>query len=149
MTRRSALWALAECMNVKIAPSVAPVAPPSRNSVIIDVLEQSLRRVEPGSDLDKYQLESSQVLAQWLRCVDAAGRITERQDLARIAEIIGHTPSDWLEADAELERFVLQAGPEHDVMLLNYFARQLEDQIAVAAPIKARLEGYALEPIRL
>ncbi|MDB6062898.1 MAG: putative aminoglycoside phospho-transferase [Verrucomicrobiaceae bacterium] len=149
MTRRSALWALAECMGVTITQSAAPSTPQSRNSIIIDVLEQALTRIEPNTDLEKYQLQSAQVLAQWLRCVDAGGRITGDQDLARIGEIIGHTPRDWLEADAELERFVLTAGPEHDVILLNYFARQLEDQIAVAAPIKARLEGYALEPIQL
>ena len=147
MTRRSVLWALAECMGVAITPSASPEGLASRNSIVIDVLEQTIARIEPGSDLDKYQLESAKVLAQWLRCVDTNGRRADAEDLTRIGKIIGKTPLDWREGERELERFVLEAGPEHDVELLKYFARQLEDQITIAEPLKSRLEGYALEPI--
>ncbi|MDB6061580.1 MAG: putative aminoglycoside phospho-transferase [Verrucomicrobiaceae bacterium] len=149
MSRRSVLWALAECMNVKIAPSAPPAGLPSRNSVIIDVLEQTITRIEPKSDLDKFQLESAKVLAQWLRDADAGNRSADDNDLARIAEFTGRVPRDWQDGEKELERFVLEAGPEHDIALLNYFARQLEDQIAIAVPIQSRLAGYALEPIKL
>jgi hypothetical protein len=149
LTRRGVLWAMAECLNVTVSPSVLPEAQPSRNAVIARVLDQAVNRIVPHTELDKYQHQSAVVLTQWLQSVDARGAQIAEQDLARVSAILGYRPANWMEADEKLEQFVLRAEPQHDRMLFDHFARQLEDQIALAEPVKQRLEGYAFKPVRL
>jgi hypothetical protein len=43
--------------------------------------------------------------------------------LAQAADLVARPLRDWREADAALERFVLEAGPEHDEALIRLFHR--------------------------
>src|SRR3546814_14484464 len=72
----------------------------------------------------------------------------EAADLDRAAAILGYRPADWRETDAAMERFVQTAGPAHDAMLRDYFARQVADRMAAAVPARELLTPSALQPFR-
>jgi aminoglycoside phosphotransferase (APT) family kinase protein len=148
-TRRGVLWAMAECMGVTIRLGVLPDANPSRNAVLSRVLDQTINRIVPHTQQERYQHDSAQILRQWLQSVDARGPQLAEQEMAHVSRIIGFRPANWMEADAKLEQFVQQADPEHDKRLLDFFALQLENQVLLAEVVKDRLDGYALKPIRL
>jgi aminoglycoside phosphotransferase (APT) family kinase protein len=149
MCRRAMLWGIAEFMGVPI-PRSAPVAPADRRSSITwRLLEETIKRIDVGgSKLGETDRASALALAQWARVEAAADAAHEAADLDRAATILGTRPGSWREADAALERFVASAGPEHDAMLFDYFARQIEDRFEAAAPDRARLAQYALKPFR-
>lgn len=148
-TRRATLWAIAECMGITLQTSPSKDIDSSRDGLVIDVLQQVLARLDVQSDFDKFQLQSAQQLSEWLRSLESGASIAGQRDLVRAADILGHKPRNWQEADAELERFVMEAGPDDDAPLLRYFADQLEERIALALPVRHRLEGYALAPVVL
>jgi hypothetical protein len=93
--------------------------------------------------------DSAVVLSDWLQCIDARRPQLADEEMARVSAILGHRPANWMEADAALEQLVREAGPEHDEQLFDFFALQLENQVLFAEPVKHRLQGYALEPVRL
>jgi aminoglycoside phosphotransferase (APT) family kinase protein len=148
-TRRGALWAMAECMGTTVRPRPAPPAVASRNAVVNRVLDQTIRRLTPQSPLERHQRDSALTLSDWLQCIDARGPVLAEEEMVRVAAILGHRPANWLEADALLEKLVLQAGPERDRESFEFFALQLENQVLLAEPVRARLAGYALRPVRL
>jgi aminoglycoside phosphotransferase (APT) family kinase protein len=149
LTRRGVVWAMAECMGITVTPSVLPAPEPSRNAVVARVLDQAIHRIVPQTKLEKYQHESALVLTQWVQSVDARGAQVAELDMERVSGILGYRPANWMEADAQLEEFVLDAEPRHDRVLFDYFARQLEDQIALAEPVQQRIAGYAFKPVNL
>lgn len=148
-TRRGTLWAMAECMGVKVDPRVPSPAVASRSSVVNRVLDQTINRITAQAPLERQQLDSARVLSDWLHCIDARGPQLAQEELARVSVILGRRPANWLEADALLEEFVRQAGPEHDGELFEFFALQLENQVLLAESVKHRLEGYALKSLHL
>jgi hypothetical protein len=77
------------------------------------------------------------------------GAVHDAQDLDRAAGILGYRPSDWRAADAALERWVANAGAEHDAILFDYFVAQTEERVAEALSIQPRLAQYALPRVNL
>jgi aminoglycoside phosphotransferase (APT) family kinase protein len=148
-TKRGALWAMAECMGVTVRPRSPRPAVASRSSVVNRTLDQTIKRIGAHSPLEQHQLDSAVVLSDWLQCIDARGPQLADEEMARVSAILGHRPANWMEADAALEQLVREAGPEHDEQLFDFFALQLENQVLLAEPVKHRLQGYALEPVRL
>jgi aminoglycoside phosphotransferase (APT) family kinase protein len=149
LTRRSMLWGMAECLGVTITPT-PPIAPPEgRSGLVARVLDATIDRIDPATGLGRADKASAAALADWARAQAASAATHEVADLDRAAAILGHRPADWKQADIELERFVLEAGPEHDLALFDYFARQIEDRVAEAAPVRQRLAHYALAPVVL
>jgi hypothetical protein len=92
---------------------------------------------------------SAATLIDWVRGQAVAGAAHEAADLDRVALILGYRPADWRQADADLERHVLAAGPDQDLALFRYFAAQTEDLVAEAGSIQPRLAQYALPRITL
>lgn len=148
MTRRATVWAMAECMGLTITPSPAFEPQPGRDALLFTVLGQTVARGPAETDMDCHHRKSATLLAQWAGLVDAAGPQAAQRERDSLAQFI-EPVAGWVDADAALEQFVLQAGPEHDQALLLHFARQLEDQIAIATPLHERLAGYALKPVVL
>ena len=72
-----------------------------------------------------------------------------RRDNERLAALLGSAPPNWRQGEADLEAFVRTAGPDQDLALLHYFAAQVEADVMLARSLGARLEGYALAPVRL
>ncbi|HEY3851820.1 MAG TPA: phosphotransferase family protein [Steroidobacteraceae bacterium] len=149
MTRRAMLWAMAECLHVTITPPPLVRPPEGRSALVARVLDATIERIEPKTAAAAVDKASTAALVDWARGQAAAGAAHEAADLDRVARILGCRPADWREADAALERFVIEAGPEHDRMLFDYFAAQTEDRVAEALSIQPRLSHYALPRIRL
>lgn len=146
--RRALVWALAEAMGVTIEKVTAPDIP-DRRRVISQVLLQTLGRLKREDGEGELHRHSAEELAAWLGELTAKGAWVEAQNLDEAAEILGRRPADWVEADAELETYVLNAGPEDDERLCAFFARQVERDLAVMGPFGRRAEGYALPPVTL
>lgn len=149
MCRRALLWAIAEHMGVQITPSPALEMPDGRSARVGHVLDATIARIDSGgSSMANVDRDSARVLALWARGEAMAGAAHEAADMDRAAAILGFRPASWRETDVAMERFVEAAGPEQDAALFDYFARQIEDQVAEALPIQERLALYALTPLR-
>ncbi|MCM3920175.1 phosphotransferase family protein [Frankia sp. AiPs1] len=149
MVRRAMLWAIAEVEGVKIEPAPPVTVPTGYPARIATVLEGTVRRMVPATPVDEANQSAALALARWAGAMVAVGAANVERDLDRAAVLLGHRPADQAAADTELERFVLAAGPEHDVALLEYFAAQTEARVAEAVPMRARLEQYALPKVVL
>jgi aminoglycoside phosphotransferase (APT) family kinase protein len=149
MTRRAMLWAMAECRGVTITSKPLTPLPEGRSALVSRVLEATINRIEPKTPMGSVDKASAAALIGWARGQAAGGAAHDAADLARAAAILGHRPSDWQAADAALERFVADAGPEHDSILFDYFVAQTEERVAEALSIQPRLTQYALPRINL
>jgi aminoglycoside phosphotransferase (APT) family kinase protein len=149
MTRRAMLWAIAECRGVTIKPARAAPLPAGRSALVARVLEATIQRIEPKTAMGTTDKTSAAALVDWARGQAAMGAAHEAADLDRAADILGYRPSDWQAADAALECFVVNADPEHDSILFDYFAAQTEERVAEALSIQPRLAHYALPRLNL
>ncbi|MCW2526956.1 MAG: putative aminoglycoside phospho-transferase [Pseudonocardiales bacterium] len=149
MTRRALLWAMAEVMEVDIAPVPLAVPHTGYYSRVTRVLEGTIARMVAASPTDEANKAAAIQLAQWAGALISDGIDNHRRDLDRAADILGFRPDTWAETDEALEQYVLAAGPEHDLALLEYFAAQTEERVAEAISIQSRLEGYALPKVVL
>src|ERR1700722_11966807 len=149
MTRRAMLWAMAECLGVTITPKPLASPPDGRSALVSRVLRATIDRIEPKTAMGAADKASAIALIDWTRGQAGAGAAHGEADLDRAAAILGRRPSDWKAADAALERFVEQAGPEHDATLFDYFVTQTEERVAEALSIQPRLTQYALPRIVL
>jgi len=149
MTRRATIWAMAECMELRIPTGGVPPAQVPRQALVYTVLEQTVSRLPAETDMDRHHRASAVALARWAGELAAAGQHAAERERASLARLLDSVPGNWAEADLALEQFVMQAGPEHDEALLQHFALQLEDQIALAGSLRERLAGYALKPVVL
>ncbi|WP_255650270.1 hypothetical protein [Frankia sp. ArI3] len=149
MVRRAMLWAIAEVEGVKIEPAPPVTLPTGYPARITTVLEGTVRRMVPATPVDEANQSAALALARWAAAMVAVGAANVERDLDQAAVLLGHRPADQAAADAELERFVLAAGPEHDLALLEYFAAQTEARVAEAVPMRQRLEQYALAKVVL
>jgi hypothetical protein len=80
--------------------------------------------------------------------VNAHGAAVETADLDDLGELLGERPASWDTGDAALERFVLDAGPEHDVTLTQIFTRRTLRQLLLLKPILTTGEIKRLAPLR-
>jgi aminoglycoside phosphotransferase (APT) family kinase protein len=149
MTRRAMLWAMAECRGVTITPLPLTPLPEGRSALVSRVLEATINRIEPKTVMGAADKASAATLIGWVRGQAGAGAAHDAADLARAAAILGYRPSNWQATDAALERFVEDAGPEHDSILFDYFVAQTEEWVAEALSIQPRLTQYALPRIIL
>lgn len=149
MTRRALLWSIAEVMGVNIEPVPLSSAPTGYYSRVSRVLEGTISRMVPATPTDEANQAAAIRLVQWAGALISDGIRNYQHDLDGVSEIVGLRVRDWQEADAELEKFVLAAGPEHNLVLLRYFGTQTEARVAEAVSIQDRLAGYALPKVEI
>jgi aminoglycoside phosphotransferase (APT) family kinase protein len=149
MTRRAMLWAMAECMGITITPLRTDPLPAGRSALVSRVLEATIDRIEPKTPIGAADKASAATLVGWVRGQAAMGAVHDAADLDRAAGILGYRPADWRAADAALERWVANAGAEHDAILFHYFVAQIEERVAEALSIQPRLAQYALPRVNL
>jgi len=147
--KRAMLWAMAECMGVTIQRCQAPPPQGSYQDLIVRVLEQGIHRLEAASAADQREKQSALMLLEWLKNSASFGAELEQRDTAMLEQLLGETPLQGVDREAQLEQFVLKSGPEQDIALLNYFAAQIEAQVLIASSLGERLEGYALPRVEL
>ncbi len=112
-------------------------AQPSRWAQLFDVM--AARVPEPAAS-EPYAVQEQRKVWEFVKRSDAH-RDIEAQYLRDVEKLVGHRVHSWHEADAVLEKFVIEAGPEHDDALIALFHRW--------AIVQARtfLEGQAHLPM--
>lgn len=93
------------------------VAQPSRWAQLIDVM--AARVPEPTAG-EPYEIVEQRKVWEFVRRMDAS-RDLEAEYLKDVERLIGRPVNDWMQADEELEKFVLSAGPEHDESMITLF----------------------------
>ncbi|MGE4653364.1 MAG: aminoglycoside phosphotransferase, partial [Myxococcota bacterium] len=78
---------------------------------------------------------------------DRYGPALESDNLDDVARLLGHRPKSWQEADAQLEEFVLKAGPESDPDLVRILHRRLLREEALLEPALRELQNAHMAPI--
>jgi aminoglycoside phosphotransferase (APT) family kinase protein len=97
----------------------AKATQPSRWAQIFDVMAAKL---PPPAENEPYALQEQRKFMEFARRVDAH-RDLEDEYLKGVERLLGRPMDDWRQADKELEKFVLNAGPEHDEALITLFHR--------------------------
>jgi aminoglycoside phosphotransferase (APT) family kinase protein len=116
----SMLQVLADARGIELASEVAPVSSqPSRWAGIFDVMAA---RVPPAADGEPYELTEQRKFLELAKRMDAHPEV-EAEYFGDVERLTGCNVTDWLEADRELEKFVLAAGPEQDDELIALFHR--------------------------
>ena len=94
-------------------------ARPSRWAKMIDVMAA---RIPAPMVEEPYDVTEQRKFLEFLKRQDAC-RNVEAEYLKGVEQLIGRPVRDWTEADAQLETFVVGAGPEHDEGLIQLFFR--------------------------
>jgi hypothetical protein len=81
-----------------------------------------------GSEFEDFRAGGARALSRFVEHVHAFGRELELAAVHDISEILGTPQSDLGAAEAALERFVLNASPDWDVPLVQYFHRWTQRQ---------------------
>jgi len=111
---------LADLKGLELSLEYTPPEPhPSRWAKMFDVMAS---RVPPQKFDEPYATTEERNFLELARRMDAH-RDVEAEYLRDVEKLTGKAVRDWLEADTELEQFVLAAGPEHDDALIALFHR--------------------------
>jgi aminoglycoside phosphotransferase (APT) family kinase protein len=149
MQRRALVWALAECIGVSIDPPVLPTAMESALSPMLVMLSDSLAQLQPARGMDGYQQRATALLARCVARTNEVGPPLDRATAAEYAAILGLSADDLRALYPEMESFVVAAGPDSDIALVQCFARQVERMVFALEPVADRVVGYALAPVDL
>ena len=144
------MWSLdvlATLTGAPLDPVDIPEAAPSPRGPAYQLMVAALDP-DNAADADRaYELGSLHRVAQYLEQSDLYGPAFEEDNLTEIAQILGHRPPTWQQAQAELEQFVLSAGPGHDAALVRLFYRRLAREAALLHPALGYLTGSKIQAI--
>jgi hypothetical protein len=82
-----------------------------------------------------------------LQRADALGPAFDEIERAEIGMLLGHRVDDLVEANAQLERLVLESGPERDAELVTYFHRRMDREHELHRPALFEYVDRTLQPI--
>jgi len=139
---------LAELTGASIEPPHLPNAAPSPRAPAHRLMVAALDPANATDAARAYELDALHRVALYLDQSDMFGAAFEDDNLTDVAEILGHRPATWQQAEAELEAFVLGAGPEQDAALVRLFHRRLTREEALLQPALGYLTGSRIAPIR-
>jgi aminoglycoside phosphotransferase (APT) family kinase protein len=143
----TALEALSHVIGAEI-PSVELSEPaPTRDAIVHDALAATLRTLAADDDVARFRRDSTAAMADYLGRVDRYAPAIEAAYLDDAAGVLGSRPADWVAADAALEAFVLDAGPEQDVALLQLFIRATLRRLLLMSPILTTGKISRIEPL--
>jgi hypothetical protein len=142
------LDSLAQILGAPLPAVSLPGVMPTRDAGIYAALPQTIRGLSADDPVALFRRDSTAAIAEYLRMVNAHGAAVEAADLDDLHELIGERPVSWELGDAALERFVLDAGPEHDVELTQLFTRRTLRQLMLLEPILKTGEIKRLAPLR-
>src|SRR5215207_8937865 len=144
---RWAFESIAEIRGYTLDPVEIPDARPTRHAPALRYLVDRMRAAS-GRHRDDYELSGLGRIASHLTRVDEIGAQFDADDLATLADLLGHRP-DPAEADAELVDFIGRAGPEHEEALVRLLdARVQRVHLSMASPTSLMLRHPALRSLR-
>jgi aminoglycoside phosphotransferase (APT) family kinase protein len=92
------------------------------------------------SDYESFRADSARAVTRFAEHVHVLGRSLESVAVEEISEIVGRAQPDLATAEQALEDFVLQAPPDADALLVQYFHRWTQRQQLLIAGTGARHE---------
>jgi hypothetical protein len=132
--RRSILLALSKLSGVPL-PELPPLpARAGENAALIAKLRDTVAGIaaaDPGAEAQKAQAIE---LIEWVSRADDFSAGVVAQDIADVAALLGRPFADWASAEAALDAFVRDAGPEQDAALITLFARIEGRRLQVYGP---------------
>jgi hypothetical protein len=147
---RIALEAMAEFLGVTLNPLVEPAEATTPRGIHLRMLANAIGQIETSSDIERYKLSKVAAEAAYLDRCDRYGAALDAEYLADLRDTLGLEAGDPIDAEAKLEAFVHQAGPEWDARLVGVFHRQSLRQCFLAdIPQNGRLRRFLREPIAL
>lgn len=124
---RAALAGIGQLMRVEL-PEIEPYEVPKsyRGPAYASLIHQlrDLKEQAAGDAGRLYELDRSLRLALALERVDALGPVFDRIEREEIALLLGHPVEDLTQANAELEKVVVESGADRDAEFLRYFYRR-------------------------
>lgn len=145
---RIALEAMTEFLDVKLAPFVEPAPAITAQSIHLRMLASAIGQIEAATDMDRYKLSKVSAEAAYLDRCDSYGAALDAEYLRDLNGTLGLAAASPIDAEAKLEAFVREAGPEWDERLLGVFHRQALRQCFLAdIPQNGRLKRFLREPI--
>jgi aminoglycoside phosphotransferase (APT) family kinase protein len=135
----SQLEVLGDAMGLQLGQNPEIPSPrPSRWSRLYDVMAAKV----PAEAADEpYAVTEQRKFLTFAQRMDAH-RGVEDEYLEDVRRLTGRAVGDWLEADTELEKFVLAASPEHDAELIRIFHRWAVRQARTFLPGLAHLPMF-------
>jgi aminoglycoside phosphotransferase (APT) family kinase protein len=149
-SKRGTAEALAEVMDIPLAPVTLPQAQSGYVSQLFDVLEDNLREEhlpQLPEGFGQHRMRMTLRLVAHIRNVAEIGREIEEMELADMGEVLGRRPKNAAEGTRAMNDLVLQAGPEDDRMLTEYFYRHSLRQEALMRGGLGRVENAVTSPI--
>ncbi len=136
--------AMAECLDVALPAVEMPVPERSRVATAHDFMVQLMRLLDSDDPALRYQARIGFRLARHLQRYDEIGRAVDAADLDDIAQVLGHRPATWLDAEAELERFVLAdaASGRHDAVFVPLFHRLNHRALMLLGPSGSAMASH-------
>jgi len=145
---RIALTAMADIMDVDLEMPRRPEPVRSARSHAAESMKLAIDAIPvDGNDPSTgYHRAMALNLAAHLELVDQIGAAIDADNLDDVAAFIGYRPATTALADAELEKFVLEAGPEHDADLLRLFFRRNERNRMLLPVFKEEVAAGDISP---
>ena len=139
------------CQRLGLPLPERPPAPPVaevdafRSAPVAQLLASLEDAAENATGHARYRAQADHRLALHLQWVHELGEAIGAGDLDDLAPLLGRRPASWNAGEAELERFVLADGGEHDAELIALFYRRHCRQQQLLGPPESRTS--ALRPV--
>jgi hypothetical protein len=147
---RAALAGIAELLRIEL-PGIEPYSERAtlRSSAYVSLVHKlgELREEVRDDEARLYERDQAYRLGLYLQRAELVGPAFDREQRDEIGKLLGHSVDDLVEANAELERHVLEAGPERDVELLRYFYRQILREHELHRPALFEYVDRTLQPL--
>lgn len=135
----AALQPMAEVLGIPVERPKLASPQPSRWVKATEILEKRIPRpdmrmtsegiADEGATSKDYEQMLNHDLATVARRNDLYRAELEAEYIADTENILGRRVNGWADADAQLESFILTAGPEYDARLLSMFIRWTQRQL--------------------
>ena len=144
------MWAIeliAERQGYVLNPPELPADHSTPYAVALAHLVNTLRNLKSDDEYLSYKLRGSYLLARHAQRADQVGAATTTLDLDETAELLGDRIDNWDEAEAALERFVLEDDGTHDEQLVQLFYRRYARLKNTLGPTGSGMSNHL--PVRL
>ena len=134
--RRTLILLLSECLGIELKSTEKPFANAVVNGALIAMVEDAVAQFGRCDAAQTAQKQAALDVVEYLRCADAAGTEIQQRNLDDASVFLGKRFDRWEDAEAALERHVVNAGPDEDTALLQLLAAQQARQLMVFGPTR-------------
>lgn len=138
---RYALELMAAFTGVELKPLEIPTFIPTRTSSMGEGLVGAIEAIPTEGEYATFGRDTAAGLAKYMHRMAQFDPAFERQDIADTEAVLGKKFNNWMEADTALEKYVMNAGPEQDAVLIPLFYRRMQRQAWIMEPMLSRPEA--------